>query len=74
MAAALLTTLYHLLKNATCYQDLGQNHFDQKAKEKHILRPVNRLENLDFEVQIVPKEALEDISFPFRTAGRVSQR
>ena len=57
VAAALLTTVYHMLKNATCYQDLGQNHFDQKAKEKHILRPVNRLENLDFEVQIVPKEA-----------------
>jgi len=27
-----------MLKNGTFYQDLGQNHFDQKAKEKLILR------------------------------------
>lgn len=57
VAASLLTTIYHMLKNGTCYQDLGANHFDQKAKTKHILRLISRLENLGFDVQIVPKAA-----------------
>jgi transposase len=57
VAASLLTTIYHMLKNGTCYQDLGANHFDEKAKAKHILRLVNRLENLGFDVKIMPKAA-----------------
>ena len=57
MAAALLTTAYHMLKNGTLYQDLGPNHFDQQAKQRHVLRLLNRLENLGFEVQIKPKAA-----------------
>jgi transposase len=57
VAASLLTTAYHMLKNGSCYQDLGPNHCNQTAKAKHIRRLVNRLENLGFEVQIVPKAA-----------------
>jgi transposase len=57
VAASLLTTVYHMLKNGSCYQDLGPNHFDQQAKTKHIMRLVNRLENLGFDVQIVPRAA-----------------
>jgi transposase len=57
VAAALLTTIYHMLNNGTCYQDLGANHFDNKAKAKHIQRLVNRLENLGYDVKILPKAA-----------------
>ncbi len=57
VAAALLTTAYHMLKNGTLYQDLGPNHFDQQAKARHVLRLLNRLENLGFDVTIAPKAA-----------------
>jgi transposase len=57
VAAALLTTIYHMLKNGTCYQDLGANHFDHKAKAKHVQRLVYRLENLGYDVKILPKAA-----------------
>lgn len=57
VAASLLTTIYHMLKNGTCFQDLGANHFDQKDKLRHIKRLVSRLENLGFDVQILPKAA-----------------
>lgn len=57
VAASMLTTVYHMLKNGTCYQDLGPNHFDNIGKQKHVARLVNRLENLGFDVQIQPKAA-----------------
>jgi transposase len=57
VAASLLTTVYHMLKNGTCYQDLGASHFDQQDKARQIKRLVGRLENLGFEVKILPKAA-----------------
>ena len=57
VAASLLTTIYHMLKNGACYQDLGANHFDQKAGTKHVQRLVNRLESLGYDVKILPKAA-----------------
>ena len=57
VAASILTTVYHMLKNGVCYQDLGANHFDQKAKTKHVQRLINRLENLGYDVKIMPKAA-----------------
>ena len=57
VAAALLTTAYHMLKNGTLYQDLGPNHFDQQANAKQVSRLINRLENLGFEEQISLKAA-----------------
>ena len=57
VAASLLTTIYHMLKNGTCYQDLGAHHFDQQAKIRHVRRLVARLENLGYEVEILPKAA-----------------
>jgi transposase len=43
-----------MLKNGTLYQDLGANHFDNRAKGKQVLRLLNRLRNLGFAVQITP--------------------
>jgi transposase len=57
VAASILTTIYHMLKNGACYQDLGANHFDQKAKTKHVQHLVNRLQSLGYDVKILPKAA-----------------
>jgi hypothetical protein len=54
VAASILTAAYRMLKNGTLYQDLGANHFDNRAKGKQTLRLVNRLRNLGFDVQITP--------------------
>jgi len=57
VAASLLTTAYHMLKDGTIYQDLGATHFHQNDSAKQVRRLVNRLENLGFTVQIAPKAA-----------------
>ncbi len=57
VAASILTAAYHMLKDGTLYQEMGPNHFDNRAKAKNVLRLVNRLQNLGFDVQIVPKAA-----------------
>ena len=57
VAASMLTAAYHMLKDGTLYQDLGADHFDQRAKGKHVLRLVYRLQNLGFDVQITPLAA-----------------
>ena len=57
VAASMLTAAYHMMKDGTLYQDLGPNHFDNRAKGKHVLQLVNRLQNLGFTVQITPVAA-----------------
>jgi transposase len=56
VAASILTAAYHMLKNGTFYEDLGAAYFDKRAKGKHVLRLVNRLQNLGFAVQLTPTE------------------
>src|SRR6516162_11398896 len=43
VAASILTAAYHMLQTGTLYHDLGPNHFDKRAKEKHVHRLINRL-------------------------------
>jgi transposase len=57
VAASLLTTIYHMLKNGTLYEDLGPNYFDQKAKERQTMRLINRLHILGYQVHIEQKTA-----------------
>jgi len=57
VAASILTAAYHMLKDGTLYQDLGANHFENRAKGKHVLTLVNRLKNLGFDVKITPLAA-----------------
>jgi len=57
VAASLLTAAYHMLNNGTFYKDLGANHFDIRNKRKQVLRLINRLQNLGYEVQITPQVA-----------------
>jgi len=58
VAASILTAAYHMLKNGTLYEDLGADHFDNRAKAKQVHRLVGRLQNLGFSVQIRPLEAV----------------
>jgi transposase len=57
VAASLLTTIYHMLKNGTLYEDLGANYFDQKAKERQAMRLINRLQSLGYQVHIEQRTA-----------------
>ena len=57
VAASILTAAHHMLTNGTFYEDLGAAYFDKRAQGKHVLRLVNRLQNLGFAVQITPTTA-----------------
>lgn len=52
VAASLLTTAYHMLKNGSPYRDLGPQHFDQPDKQKQANRLLKRLQHLGYTVQI----------------------
>jgi hypothetical protein len=52
--ASLLTTIYHMLKDGTQFQDLGADHFDRRSKEVRAKRLVTRLANLGFEAKLTP--------------------
>lgn len=57
VAASILNAVYHMLKNGTCYQDLGPDHFDRRAKTTKTKHLVARLQNLGYAVQITPLTA-----------------
>ena len=57
VAASILTAAYHMLKNGTCYQDLGPNHFDERTRTRNIQRLIHRLQNFGFDVHVTPKAA-----------------
>jgi transposase len=57
VAASILTAEYTMIKDGTCSQDLGPDHFDRRAKAAQTKRLVARLQNLGFAVQISPLAA-----------------
>ena len=57
VAVSILTAIYHMLKDGTCYQDLGHDYFDRRAKTTQTKRLVTRLQNLGYAVQITPLQA-----------------
>jgi|SRR5262245_18010511 len=57
VAASILVAVYHMLKDGTCYQDLGADHFNRCSKTTHTQRLVRRLEHLGYTVQIKPLAA-----------------
>jgi transposase len=57
VAASILTTIFHMLKDGTTYQDLGPNHFDRRGKERQKNRLVKRLTELGYNVQLAPLPA-----------------
>ena len=54
VAASILTSAYHMLKDGSLYQDLGADHFDRRAKDVHIRHLVARLQALGCTVEIKP--------------------
>jgi transposase len=52
VAASMLTTAYHLLRDGTAYQDLGPRHFDQLHRDRTANNLVRRLEALGFDVDL----------------------
>jgi transposase len=54
VAASLLTTAYNLLRDGTCYQDLGATYFDSRDKARVAKRLVKRLTDLGLQVEVRP--------------------
>jgi len=57
VAASLLTSIYHMLKNGTPYEDLGADHFVRRSQTTHAQRLVKRLEHLGYAVDLKPLPA-----------------
>lgn len=54
VAASMLTTIYHMLKDGTEYCDLGPDHFDRRSKQAKANRLLRQLKNLGYEVKVTP--------------------
>jgi transposase len=54
VAASLLTTIYHMLKTGTAYNDLGADHFDRRPVEMKTKHLTAQLAKLGYEVQLTP--------------------
>lgn len=57
VAASILTTVYHLLRDGTVFQDLGTGHFDSLNRDRAAKSLVRRLQALGFEVDVRPAAA-----------------
>jgi transposase len=57
VAASILTTIYHMLKNGTTYMDLGADHFDRRSKDVKVKRLTTQLTKMGFRVEITPLPA-----------------
>jgi transposase len=52
VAASILETAYHILKDGTCYQDLGADHFARRNPEREAEKLAKRIRSLGFTVDI----------------------
>lgn len=52
VAAAMLTAIYHMLRNGVIYNDLGESHFATIDRDKATKRLVSRLESLGYSVDL----------------------
>jgi transposase len=52
LAHTILVIAYHLLRNETPYQDMGDNYFDERDHQAVIRRSVQRLQRLGFTVTL----------------------
>jgi transposase len=57
VAASILTTIYHMLKDGTTYQDLGGDHFARRSTDQQKNSLVKRLANLGYAVELKPLAA-----------------
>jgi hypothetical protein len=49
VAAAILTAIYHMLKDGTVHHDLGANHFDRRPTQVRVKHLVARLAKLGYQ-------------------------
>jgi transposase len=54
VAAALLTAIYHMLKDGTAHHDLGADHFERRPPQVRVKLLVARLAKLGYQVQLQP--------------------
>ena len=54
VAASLLTTIYHMLKDGTAYCDLGADYFDKRPAQVKVNRLVAQLAKLGYEANLRP--------------------
>ena len=54
VAASILTTVYRMLADGTCYQDLGADHFARHNPVRAAAKLANRIRNCDSDVEIRP--------------------
>jgi transposase len=54
VAASILTTIYHMLKDGTMYKDLGRDYFDRRSKDQQKSRLLKRLTDLGYALEITP--------------------
>ena len=52
VAHTILVIIYHLLRDRTCYRDLGSNYFDERDQFATIRRSARRIERLGFKVTL----------------------
>lgn len=52
VAASILETAYHMLKDGTCYQDLGADHFARRNPVREAEKLAKRIRSLGFAVDI----------------------
>jgi transposase len=52
VAASVLTIVYHMLNDGTCYQDLGPEYFARRNPAKIAAKLADRIRNLGFQVEI----------------------
>lgn len=57
VASSILTVAYHMLLNGTEYQELGADHFTGRDRDKLAKRHIRRLNDLGYQVQVVPQAA-----------------
>ena len=57
VAASLLTTAYHMIREGTPYRDLGASHFDRHDRARTARRLVARLQQLGYQAQITDHAA-----------------
>jgi len=54
VAASILTSIYHMLKDGTTYHDLGPQHFERRSKAHQADRLVKRFADLGYAVALAP--------------------
>ncbi|HMD66381.1 MAG TPA: hypothetical protein VKG22_07010 [Stellaceae bacterium] len=54
VAAALLTAIYHMLKDGTAHHDLGADHFERRPPQVRAKQLVARLAKLGYQIQLQP--------------------